>query len=67
MTPREIEAQIMVCPYFGGRNSIDRKMFKDGTTHFGSCGLEFHYRKVCPSSMCICAERFGLKGESRET
>lgn len=62
MVTKEIDAHIMICSYFGGKHCIDRKIFKNGMTHVGSCGLEFHYRKVCPSEECVCAEKFGLKG-----
>lgn len=55
-----IEAYIMKCPYFAGKNTIDRSKYG---THIGSCALEFHYRKICPSNECICAERLGLKNE----
>ena len=54
----EIEAYIMKCPYFAGKNTIDRSNIG---THIGSCDLEHHYRKVCPSNECLCAERLGLK------
>jgi len=53
-----IEAYVMKCLYFSGKNSIDRSKYG---THIGSCDLEFHYEKVCPSHECICAERLGLK------
>lgn len=55
---QEIEAYIMTCPYFGGKNTINRSNLG---THIGSCDLEHHYRKVCPSNECFCAERLGLK------
>lgn len=55
-----IDAYIMKCPYFSGRKTIDRSIYG---THIGSCALEFHYRKICPSNKCICAERLGLKNE----
>ena len=53
-----IDAYIMKCPYFAGKNTIDRSNIG---THIGSCDLEHHYRKVCPSNECLCAERLGLK------
>lgn len=53
-----IETYIMKCPYFTGKNTIDRSAYG---THIGACDLEFHYRKICPSSDCLCAERLGLK------
>lgn len=53
-----IDAYIMKCPYFAGKNTIDRSKYG---THIGSCDLEHHYRKVCPSNECFCAERLGLK------
>ena len=52
-----VEEYIMNCPYFAGKNTIDRSKYG---THVGSCDLEHHYRKVCPSSECLCAERLGL-------
>ena len=66
MTAKEIDAHIMACPHFGGKDCIDRKIFEDGMTHIGSCGLEFHYRKICPSRECLCAEKLGLKGADDE-
>ena len=66
MTVKEIDAHIMACPYFGGKDCIDRKIFADGMTHIGSCALEFHYRKICPSEECICAKKFELKGTNNE-
>lgn len=53
-----IDAYIMKCPYFAGKNTIDRSKYG---THIGSCDLEHHYRKICPSHECLCAERLGLK------
>jgi len=55
-----IEAYIMKCPYFAEKNTIDRSKYG---THIGSCDLEHHYRKICPSHECLCAERLGLKNE----
>lgn len=55
-----IDAYIMKCPYFAGKNTINRSNIG---THIGSCDLEHHYRKVCPSNECLCAERLGLKNE----
>lgn len=57
-----IEEYIMKCPYFAGKNTIDRSAIG---THIGSCDLEYHYRKVCPSNECLCAERLGLKKEEK--
>ena len=45
----EIKEYVKNCPY--SDRSID---------DMHSCDLEFHYRKICPSSECICAEKFGL-------
>ena len=53
-----IDAYITNCPYFSGKNTIDRSVYG---THIGSCDLEFHYEKICPSPKCLCAERLGLK------
>lgn len=47
MTKKEIEEYVKNCPY--SDKSID-------TMH--TCGLEFHYKKICPSKECICARRF---------
>lgn len=66
MTAKEIDAHITACPYFGGKGCIDRKIFEDGMTHIGFCKLEFHYRKICPSKECLCAEKLGLKGADDE-
>lgn len=57
MTREEIDEYICKCVYFSGANCIDRSALG---THIGSCRLEFHYEKICPSSKCICAKRFGL-------
>lgn len=50
MTTEEIKEYVRNCPY--ADKSID-------TIH--TCDLEFHYRKICPSAKCLCAERFGIK------
>lgn len=47
MTKEEITQYVKNCPY--SDKSID-------TIH--SCGLEFHYRKICPSKECVCAKKF---------
>ena len=57
MTREEIDKYICKCPYFSGTKCIDRSALG---THIGSCGLEFNYEKICPSSKCICANIFGL-------
>lgn len=57
MTIEEIDKYICNCPYFTGAKCIDRSMIG---THIGSCRLEFHYEKICPSSICICAKKFGF-------
>ena len=57
MTRTEIDEYICKCPYFSGAKCIDRSVLG---THIGSCELEFHYKKICPSSKCICADKFGL-------
>lgn len=56
MTQEEIREYVKKCPY--ADKSID-------TMH--TCKLEFHYRKICPSPKCICAEKFGLaESEDKE-
>ena len=57
MTKEEIDEYICKCPYFSGMKCIDRSIFG---AHIGSCSLEFHHKKICPSSECICAGKFGL-------
>ena len=57
MKAEEIDRIICDCPYFQGKNTINRSAMG---THIGGCDLEFHYRKTCPSKECLCAERFGL-------
>ena len=52
MTNEEIKEYIKKCPY--SDKSID-------SMH--SCSLEFHYKKICPSPECLCANKFGLKKE----
>ena len=61
MTTAEIDRHITDCPYFGGKDCIDRKFINGESVHVGTCALEFHYRKVCPSAECVCATHFGLK------
>lgn len=61
MKATEIDEHILACPYFRGKDCVDRKIFDDGLTHFGACSLEWNYDKVCPSSKCICAKAFGLE------
>ena len=55
-----IDAYITNCPYFSGKNTIDRSVYG---THIGACSLEYHYEKICPSPKCLCAEGLGLKDE----
>lgn len=55
MTKEEINKIVKDCPY--ADKSID-------SMH--TCDLEFHYRKICPSPKCICAERFGLLQRGQE-
>lgn len=50
MTKEEIRKAVAECPY--SNVTIDTLC---------TCDLEFHYRKICPSSECLCAKRFGLK------
>ena len=57
MTREEIDKYICNCPYFSGKNTIDRSSLG---THIGSCDLEFHYEKICPSEKCLCADRMRL-------
>lgn len=61
MTAKEIDEHIMKCPYFGGKNTIDRRRIGNEFVHVGNCDLEFSYEKVCPSSECLCAKCMGLK------
>ena len=66
MTTKEIDTYICACPYFGGKDTIDRKLFVDGTTHIGECALEFHHKHICPSKECICANKlFGERENER--
>ena len=60
MAPKEIDEYIMKCQYFGGKNCIDRKNIGNYLVHIGSCDLEFHYKKICPSGECICAKTLGF-------
>lgn len=55
MTKEEIREHVKNCPY--SDKSID-------SIH--TCDLEFHYRKICPSPECFCAEKFGLKKQTVE-
>ena len=55
MTSDEINEYVRNCPY--SDKSID-------SIH--SCELQFHYRKICPSSSCLCAEKFGLAERSED-
>lgn len=52
MNTDEIQNIVRKCPYFGSPKTIDNNSF---------CKLEFHYRPICPSPECICAERLGIK------
>ena len=52
MTEKEIQNHVRKCPYFGNPKTIDSR---------SSCDLEFHYKLICPSPKCICAEKLGLK------
>lgn len=61
MSAKEIDEYIMKCPYFGGKNTIDRRIINGVLVHIGSCSLEHHYEKVCPSNKCICSNYIGLK------
>lgn len=54
MSNEEIKEYVRNCPY--ADKSID-------TIH--TCDLEFHYKKICPSAKCFCAERFGIKKEEQ--
>ena len=56
MTRDEINEYVRNCPY--SDKSID-------SIH--SCDLEFHCEKICPSSSCLCAKKFGIyKTESED-
>ena len=59
MDNKKIDEYICNCPYFSGKNTIDRSEIG---THVGSCDLEYHYQYICPSSKCICAEILGFIG-----
>jgi len=50
MTREEINEYVKNCPY--SSKTIDSLQ---------TCSLEWHYRKICPTKDCFCAERFGLK------
>lgn len=63
MTREEIDEYICNCPYFSGKNTIDHSSLG---THIGSCDLEFHYEKICPSEKCLCAETIGIKEKQNE-
>ena len=54
MNKKEIQNYVRKCPYFGNPKTIDLQ---------SSCGLEFHYRPICPSPNCLCARKLGLKEE----
>lgn len=58
MTEQEIQDYVRKCQYFGNPKTIDSR---------SSCNLEFHYKHICPSPQCICAEKLGLRGEDHET
>lgn len=62
MITKEIDKYITQCPYFSGKNTIDRKEINGEYTHIGSCALEFHYKKICPSEKCLCAKKFDMRG-----
>ncbi len=57
MNEQEIQDYVRKCPYFGSPKTIDS---------MSSCALEFHYKKICPSSRCLCAEKLGLRGEKEK-
>lgn len=61
MTPKEIDDFIMQCPYFGGKNIIDRKIIDGELVHIGECDLEWNHLKICPSAQCACARKMGLQ------
>ena len=60
MTAKEIDEFITKCPYFSGKNTINRKVINGELTHIGSCDLEFNYEKICPSEKCVCANKLGF-------
>lgn len=47
LLPKTLDAnvrdRIMKCPYYD----------------YGTCDLEFHYEKICPSEKCVCAKAMG--------
>lgn len=55
MTDKEIQEYVRKCPYFGNPEVID--------SH-SSCGLEWNYNPICPSSKCLCAKKLGLSDEA---
>lgn len=61
MTAKEIDEHIMNCPYFCGKETIDRTIINGEYTHIGACRLEWHNRKICPSKVCYCAKTLGLE------
>ena len=65
MTAKQIDNYIMECPYFCGKDTIDRTMVNGEYVHIGACRMEWHHRKICPSSVCLCAETLGLNGKER--
>ena len=60
MNAKEVDDYVMNCPYFGGKNTIDRRSVGGEYVHIGDCSLEFHYRPVCPGPDCHCAKILGL-------
>jgi len=67
MTPVEIDAFIMQCPYFCGKNIIDRKIIDGELVHIGECKLEWNHFKICPSAKCPCAKTMGLQGANYDS
>lgn len=61
MTAKEIDEYIINCPYFLGKETIDRAIINGEYTHIGACQLEWHYEKICPSPVCFCAKTLGLE------
>ena len=57
MSEQEIQDHARKCPYFGNPKTIDSMSY---------CKLEFHYRAICPSPKCLCAKKFGWRGEEDE-
>lgn len=52
MNEQERQKYVRNCPYFGNPKTIDTR---------STCDLEWHYRPICPSAECLCAEKLGYR------